>query len=118
MPIIQGATTKEDEFEPGKRLCDEDLNRLEDTIQIMSVMKESGLNEEVTSIDISNKNEYIIYLEEEQKTVHIGDSSNLNNKILYILAILEAEKGKKGDIYVNGDLNNKFQPYFRESVTV
>ncbi len=27
MPIIQGATTKEDEFKPGKRLCD-DINRL------------------------------------------------------------------------------------------
>ena len=67
--IIQGATTKEDEFKPGKRLCDEDLNRLEDTIQIMSVMKESGLNEEVTSIDISNKNEYIIYLADEKKKI-------------------------------------------------
>ena len=30
----------------------------------------------------------------------------------------KVKKGKKGDIYVNGDLNNKFQPYFRESVTV
>ena len=28
----------------------------------------------------------------------------------------EAEKGKQGDIFVNGDLNNKFQPYFREKV--
>ena len=32
------------------------------------------------------------------------------------MAIIEAEKGKQGDIFVNGDLNNKFQPYFREKV--
>ena len=31
-------------------------------------------------------------------------------------AIIEKEKGKEGDIFVNGDLNNKFQPYFREKV--
>ena len=116
MPIIQGATTKEDEFKPGKRLCDEDLNRLEDTIQIMSVMKESGLNEEVTSIDISNKNEYIIYLADEKKKIHIGDTSNLSNKILYVQAIIEQEKNTEGDIFVNGDINNGFNPYFRDKV--
>ena len=26
------------------------------------------------------------------------------------------KKGKEGDVFVNGDLNNKFQPYFREKV--
>jgi len=36
--------------------------------------------------------------------------------MLYILAIIEKEKDKEGDIFVNGDLNNKFQPYFREKV--
>ena len=29
---------------------------------------------------------------------------------------IEKEKDKEGDIFVNGDLNNKFQPYFREKV--
>ena len=53
-------------------------------------------------------------LEEENKKVHLGDSTNLSNKMLYVMAIIEAEKGKQGDIFVNGDLNNKFQPYFRE----
>ena len=97
-------------------MCDEDLNRLEDTIQIMSVMKESGLNEEVTSIDISNKNEYIIYLADEKKKIHIGDTSNLSNKILYVQAIIEQEKNIEGDIFVNGDINNGFNPYFRDKV--
>ena len=118
MTKILGITTPEDQIAAGNRLNEEDLEKLEDVLKMTAVMTENNLNDKVTSIDIKDKNEYIIYLEEEQKTVHIGDSSNLNNKILYILAILEAEKGKKGDIYVNGDLNNKFQPYFRESVTV
>ena len=64
----------------------------------------------------SLKNDYTIYLEEKKKKIHIGNTSNLSNKMLYILAIMEQEDGKEGDIYVNGDLNNKFQPYFREKV--
>ncbi len=116
LPIIQGATTKEESFELGSRLNNDDLERLEDVIQIMDATTESGLNNEVTSIDISNKNEYSIYLEKEKKKVHIGDTSNLSNKMLYVQSIIEKEKDKEGDIFVNGDLNNGFNPYFREKV--
>lgn len=116
LPIIQGITTKEEEVEPGRRLNNEDLTRLEDVIKIINSANENGLDGKVTSIDISNKNDYSIYLSEEKKKVHLGENSNLSNKMLYVLAMIEQEKGKEGDIYVNGDLNNKFQPYFREKV--
>ena len=116
MPIIQGISTSEEEVIPGKRLNNDDLNKLEDVIKILDSANENGLDGKVTSIDISNKNEYSIYIEEENKKVHLGDSTNLSNKMLYVMAIIEAEKGKQGDIFVNGDLNNKFQPYFREKV--
>lgn len=116
LPIIQGITTNEEEVVPGERLSNEDLIKLEDVIKIMNSAKENGLDEKVTSIDISNKNNYSIYLSEEKKKVHLGTSNNLSNKMLYVVAIIEQEKEKEGDIYVNGDLNNKFQPYFREKV--
>lgn len=118
LPIIQGIVTKEDQIVPNNRLCNEDLEKLEDVIKIMSVAKENDLDTKVTSIDISDKNEYSIYLDEEKKRVHLGDNSNLNNKMLYVVAIIEQEKGKEGDIYANGDLNNKFQIYFREKVQI
>ena len=114
--IIYGITTEEEKVIPGSRLNNEDLNRLEEVIKIISSANENGLEGKVTSVDISNKNDYTIYLEEKKKKVHIGNTSNLSNKMLYILAIMEQEDGKEGDIYVNGDLNNKFQPYFREKV--
>ena len=49
-------------------------------------------------------------------TVHLGNSSNLDTKMLYVKAILEEKEGIEGDIFVNGDLNNGFQPYFRMKV--
>ena len=116
MTIIQGATTKEEDIQPGNRICNEDLSRLEETIKILDSANENKLEGKVTSIDISNKNEYSIYIESEKKKIHLGDSTNISNKMLYVLAIIEKEKGKEGDIFVNGDLNNKFQPYFREKV--
>lgn len=117
-PIILGIVTTEEQVVVGSRLSNEDLERLEDVIKIMNVAKEYNLDTKVTSIDISNKNEYSIYLEEEKKKVHLGDNSNLSNKMLYVNSILEEEKGKAGDIFVNGDLNNKFRIYFRESLNV
>ena len=116
LPIIYGITTEEEKVTPGNRINSEDLNRLEEVMKIMSSANENGLDGKVSSVDISNKNDYTIYLEEKKKKVHIGNTSNLSNKMLYILAIMEQEDGKEGDIYVNGDLNNKFQPYFREKV--
>ena len=115
-PIIQGITTAEGDINPGNRLNNEDLSRLEDVIKIMSSAKENGLEGKVTSIDIGNDNEYSIYLEAERKKVYLGDNTNLSNKMLYVVAIVEQEKEKEGYIFVNGDLNNKFQPYFREKV--
>ncbi len=115
-PIIQGIETAEEQV--GKRLSNEDLEKLEDIIKIMNIAKEYDLDKKVTSIDISDKNEYSLYLEEEKKKVHIGDNSNLSNKMLYVNSIIEEEKGKSGDILVNGNLNNKFKIFFRESLNV
>ena len=115
-PIIYGTSTKEEEIAPGKRINNEDLVKLEDVIKITNVAKENNLYDKITSIDISNKNDYIIYMEQEQKNVHLGDNTNLSNKMLYVSAIIEQEKDNVGDIFVNGDLNNKFQPYFREKI--
>ena len=83
----------------------------------MSVMKDNELYDKVTNIDISNKNDYSIYMQEEKKTIHLGDTSNLSNKMLYIIAILDKEKDVEGDIYANGDLNKNFKVYFREKLT-
>ena len=55
-------------------------------------------------------------MEEEKKTIYLGDASNLSNRILYVQMILEEEKDKEGEFFVNGDLNNGFQPYFRKKV--
>lgn len=115
--IIEGIETPEEEIQQGARLNNTDLKKLEVAIQIMTIAKENEINSKITSIDISNKNEYILYLAEEKKTAYLGNSNNLTTKILYIKEIMEKyEVGKEGSIYVNGDFSKNFKPYFREKV--
>ena len=99
LPIIYGLQTAEENIIAGNRIAETDLTSLETILRIMNAMNDSGLSEKVTSIDISTKNDYSIYMQEEKKTIYLGDGSNLSNKMLYVLAILEEEKDIAGEIF-------------------
>ena len=116
LPIIYGLRTPEENIVAGNRIEEKDLLSLETILKIMSAMTDSGLSEKVTSIDISDKNDYIIYMQEENKKIHLGDGSDLSNKMLYVMAILDKEKDVAGEIFANGNLNSDFKVYFREEV--
>ncbi len=116
LPVIQGISTEQEQIVEGNRLNVEDLEKLETVIQIMNICKSYDLDKKVSTIDISNKNNYTIYMEQEKKTIYLGDESNLNNKMLYVPTILNENKDKEGTIYLNGDLNGNFKPRFREKV--
>ena len=116
LPVIKGISTPQEQIVEGNRLDDEDLEKLETVIQIMNICKDYELDTKVSTIDITNKSNYIINMDEEKKTIQLGNDSNLRNKILYVPAILTENKEKEGTIYLNGDINGDFKPRFREKV--
>lgn len=116
LPVIQGVSTEQNQMVAGNRLNAQDLVKIETVIQIMNICKNYELEGKVSSINIEDKENYILYLEEEKKTINLGDESNLSNKMLYVSTILKENEGKEGTIYVNGDINNNFKPRFREKV--
>ena len=116
VPLLEGLTTPEEEIIVGKRLNNEDLSNLEVALKIMSSAEKNEISRYVTSINLKNQSEYTISLAEKGVIVHLGNSSNLDTKMLYVKAILEEKEGIEGDIFVNGDLNDGFQPYFRMKV--
>lgn len=115
IPKITGYTTSEEEINPGSRLNDDDLDKLNDVLKIMSEAKKNEINALITTINVEDKNNYSLYLESEQKTVYLGDSSMLDTKMPYVKIILDKEKDHAGEIFVNMDLNEK-NPFFREKV--
>ena len=116
MPVILGVSTDAEQIVAGNRLNTKDLEKLETVIQIMNICKSYELDKKVSSIDITNENNYIIYMEEEKKTIYLGDNTNLSNKMLYVPAIIQENQGKEGTIFVDGDMNSNFKPRFREKV--
>lgn len=116
VPVLEGITTPEEEMIAGKRLNNDDLSKLEVALKIMSSCEENEISRYITNINLQNQSEYTMTLAEKGVTVHLGNSSNLGTKMLYVKAILQAQEGIEGDIFVNGDLNNGFQPFFRMKV--
>lgn len=112
VPIIEGYTTSGENMIVGNRLNDEDLEKLGTVLKIMESASMNEISNLITKINISDKQNYIIVLEGEKKTVYLGDASNLSTRMLYLKAILVEERGIEGEIFVNGDLN-KSNVYFR-----
>ena len=116
VPIIEGIETAEEEIVAGERLNVNDLRNLETALKIERTFEENEISKYITSINLKDSSDYIVYLKEKKKTVHLGDNSNLSTKVLYVKAIIDSEGKSRGDIFVNGDLNNGFQPFFRKKV--
>lgn len=100
----------------GDKLCDEDINRLSDVLQIFKEAENNELQKDITRIDISNCNDYLVYFDDLGKVAHIGDSTSMNDKLTRVAKILKEESEYEGEIFVNVDLNNGEYPYFREKV--
>ena len=115
LPIIQGTSTQTDDFKEGNRLNDDDLNKLNTILKIMSEAQVNNIESLITSIDASDENDYKIYFDTENKVACLGDCSNLETRMLYVTSILKSESGKPGTIFVNMNLNTD-KAFFREKV--
>ena len=114
VPILIGFTTDLSNIKAGNRINVTDLNKMNMVIKIYETAKSNELGELITKIDISNEKNYAIILENEGKTVYLGDCSELNTRILYLKSILETLQGKSGELFLNVDLNSQ-EAYFRPS---
>ncbi|MBO5413243.1 MAG: cell division protein FtsQ/DivIB [Clostridia bacterium] len=108
VPTITGYVTEK--LEPGKRLEEVDLKKLNTVIQIVKTAEEKELDKKISDINIENERDFLITIESESKLIHFGDSSNVNDKFINIDAVLKDTIGQKGEIFVK-DLNKVF---FRE----
>ncbi len=112
---IYGYKTQRENIVVGEEISKEDIDNFEVIYNIRKIAENNEIGGIFTAIDISNNDDYIMYLESENKRVHLGSKNNLDIKMPYVKKILAKEAGHSGEIYVNMDLNKK-NPYFREDV--
>lgn len=95
------------------RLEQEDLKKLEIVNDIFATLKSNNVENKITSVDVTDNKNFILNLEDDEKSVYLGDATDLNTRILYMKQILQAETGNKGVIYINNDLDEGYV-YFKE----
>ena len=114
VPLLEGYEATEEELLNSNRLASGDLEKLNLVSKILNASKDIGIGNLITSINFENNNNLIIYLESKLKQIYIGDTSNLSDKMLYVKVMIESEEGHSGKIFVDGNINEGFKPYFRE----
>lgn len=112
LPLLTGYNTTEDNLKPANKLVEEDTAKLATVNSIIKSAKTNEVYDKITSIDISNDEEYKLGLKTEKKTAYLGDATNINDRMLLLKEILSKEKGNEGEIFIN-DLEKVF---FREKV--
>ncbi len=107
---LKGYKTLEENINVGEKLGKEDIENLKVVLKILDVAENYEIRQYISSIDIEDSSNYILYLKSENKTVYLGDTTNLDIKILYLQSILEKEKDSSGTLHLNVDFKNKY-PY-------
>lgn len=110
--VVKGINS---DLENEKFLSKDEENEIQNFENIKQYFSEINLLDKIDNIDISKKDDMIISVKSENKIIHIGDTNNMEEKILYIDSILKDTKDLSGEIFVNMDLKSK-NPYFRENV--
>lgn len=113
---LEGYTTAKEEIQAGKVLNEKDLESLQEVQKILKSSEKIELQNKISTINIKSKNDYILTVPEYKKIIYLGDTGNLANKMLYTKAILEESGAKEGKIFLNGNFNEGFNPYFREEL--
>ena len=113
VPLVEGFTTDQDTLLNGKRLINNDIEKIRTILTIIETSKAIEINDLISKITIQN-NEFVLELKKENKIIYLGEANDLTNKMTFVKTMLEKEKGNTGKIFVNGDINKGFKPYFRE----
>ena len=99
--LIKGYTTDFENLEVGSRIGEEDLSKFNDLIKITDAITNNNIDTKLTSINISDHNNYILEFNEEGKTIELGDTSDLSAKMSWINFFMVKNKEDKGTIYLN-----------------
>lgn len=113
--IIEGLETTKGAITEGQRLNNEDLFKLDTVLKLVNCCKYNSIQNEITSINVSDTNNYAIKFDNGEKTAYIGNNTKLNEKVLSLKQVLEKEAGNKGEIFVDENALERNRVYFKQS---
>ena len=111
LPVITGMEITENQIGEINRLQENDLDKMENILHIQDEAQKIEIGTQIQQIDVQD--EYVVHIDNERIIINLGNPTNLENKMYYVKAILKQEEGNSGTIFVNGNINEGFAPYFR-----
>ena len=114
--FLKGLTSIQENMTEGNRLNEQDLKKLSFILEFTNYCKYHSIENTITTIDVTDTNDYKVYFEKDHKVLYLGNASNLNERLSLLKAILNAEKNKKGEIFMNGNITED-KVFFRENIT-
>jgi len=114
LPTISGYKTDVKDIKPGGRLNLDDLTTLENIIQITNIANDNEILDQITGFVIAD--DKLTLQLQNQKVAYVRDMTNINIKIVNLKAILEREKNKAGEIFLDGISSENDTIFFREKV--
>ena len=113
--IIEGLETTKGAIAEGQRLNNDDLLKLDTVLKLVNCCKYNSIQNEITSINVSDTNNYTIKFDNGEKTAYLGNNTKLNEKVLSLKQVLEKEEGNKGEIFVDENALERNRVYFKQS---
>ena len=110
IPILAGFVTDLSQIKENDRLVESDYQAMKTLAKIRKTAGNHEIGGLISKMDISDQENYTMYLETEGKIVYLGNGTELNTRFLYIKKILQRERGKTGIIFANVDLPLPFLP--------
>lgn len=101
--LIKGMVSDFENIPIGGRVEDEDIKKFTDIIKITDGIKNNNINANLTSIDIADDKNLVLEFTEENKTIVLGNTSDLSAKMEWINFFIEQNKGEKGTVHLNSE---------------
>ena len=70
-------------------------------IKIVDAVKNNDITAKLSSIDITDDNNYILEFAEEKKNVMLGNTLDLSAKMAWIKLFIKEKQNESGNIYLN-----------------
>lgn len=113
--VIEGVEL-DPEYNLGEQIDVEYLEILHFFKSVFAIANEYGILDYITAVDIGDEQNYYINMGDIEMEIYLGDTGNLNTKMMYIDAILRENFDTPGIIFVNGNFDQGFKAYFRRNV--
>ncbi len=107
VPIITGYTTKEEDLVSGNRLNQEDLKKLDIVLKITKAATSNEIYADISEINITDINNFILIMPGKDKTAQLGDSTSLDDKIAVLKQMVIKNEGIKGTAFLM-DINKMY----------